>query len=76
VPRENNSGIIPIFKESFTVLFQFFDTGKKSLSKSSKIKTTAATDAPSGTPGIVVIESVPEKIVFEEIKVASVLKTP
>ena len=75
-PKENNSGIIPIFKESFTVLFQRFDTGRKSLSKSSKSKAAVATDAPSGTPGTVVIESAPEKIELDEIKLASVFRTP
>lgn len=75
-PKENNSGIIPIFKESFTVLFQYFDTGRKSLSKSSNSKVVVATNAPSGIPGTVVIESVPEKIELDEIKHASVFRTP
>ena len=75
-PKENNSGIIPIFKESFTVLFQLFDTGRKSLSKSNKIKVAAATDAPSGIPGTIVIESGPEVSELDEIKLASVFRTP
>jgi hypothetical protein len=75
-PKENNSGIIPIFKESFTVLFQRFDKGRKSLSKRSKNKVIAATNAPSGIPGTVVIERAPEKIELEEIKLTSVFRTP
>jgi len=74
--KENSNGIIPIFNESLTVLFQRFDTGRKSLSKSSKSKAAVATNEPSGTPVTVVIENVPEKIGLEEIKLASVLMTP
>ena len=50
-PKENNSGIIPIFKELSQHYPQLFDTGRKSRSKSNKIKAAAATDAPSGIPG-------------------------
>jgi len=74
--KENNSGIIPIFKEASTVFPQCFETGRKSLSKSSKSKAAAATDAPSGTPGLVVIESTPEETELDEIKLASVVRTP
>ena len=45
-PKENNSWIIPIFKETFTIFSQYFDNGRKSLSKSSKIKVNVATGAP------------------------------
>jgi hypothetical protein len=76
VQKENSSGIIPIFNESLIVLFQLFDIGKISLSKSSKSKATVATNEPSGTPVTVVIENVPERIGLEEIKVASVFMTP
>jgi hypothetical protein len=75
-PKENSSGIIPIFKESFTVSFQRFDAGRKSLSKSSRSRVVVATNAPSGIPGTVVIEGVPEKIELDEIKLASVFRTP
>jgi len=44
--KENNSGIIPIFKEIFTIFPQYFDNGRKSLSKSSKSKVNVATGAP------------------------------
>jgi hypothetical protein len=74
--KENSSGIIPIFNESLTVLFQRFDTGRKSLSKSIKSKVAVATNEPSGTPVMVVIENVPEKIGLDEIKLASVFMTP
>lgn len=76
VQKENSSGIIPIFNESLIVLFQLFDIGKISLSKSSKSKDTVATNEPSGTPVTVVIENVPEKIGLDEIKIASVFMTP
>ena len=76
VQKENSSGIIPIFKESLIVLFQLFDIGRISLSKSSKSKATVATNEPSGTPVTVVIENVPEKIGLDEIKIASVFMTP
>ena len=76
VQKENSSGIIPIFNESLIVLFQLFDIGKISLSKSSKSKATVATNEPSGTPVTVVIENVPEKIGLDEIKIASVFMTP
>ena len=74
--KENSSGIIPIFNESLIILFQRFDIGRISLSKSSKSKAAVATNEPSGTPVIVVIENVPEKIGLDDIKVASVFKTP
>jgi hypothetical protein len=59
--KENSSGIIPIFKETFTVFPQCFEAGNKYLSKSSKNKVTVATDAPSGIPVEVIIESAPEE---------------
>lgn len=74
--KENSSGIIPMFNESLTVMFQRFDTGRMSLSKSIKSKATVATNEPSGTPVMVVIESVPGKIELDEIKLASVFMTP
>jgi hypothetical protein len=76
-PKENISGIIPIFKETFTVLSQCFDAGRKSLSKSNKSKTAAATDAPSGIPGVTVVtESAPEETELDVIKLVSVVSTP
>ncbi|MCO5383115.1 MAG: hypothetical protein NHB15_14415 [Methanosarcina barkeri] len=75
-PKENNSGIIPIFKETFTAFFQCFDTGRKSLSKSSRSRAAVATDAPSGTPGTVIIESAPDETELDEIKLVSVVRTP
>lgn len=75
-PKTNNNGIIPIFKETFISSLQSLEIGKKSLNKSSKIKTTVATDTPSGIPGIVVKESIPEGAELEEIKLISVFKTP
>jgi hypothetical protein len=47
-----------------------------SLRKSSKSNATVATNEPSGTPVMVVIENVPEKIGLDEIKLASVFMTP
>jgi hypothetical protein len=75
-PKENSSGIIPIFKETFTVFPQLFETGRKSLSKSSKNKVTVAIDAPSGIPVEVIIESAPEDTELEEIKLVIVVRTP
>lgn len=76
-PKENISGIIPIFKETFTVLSQCFDAGRKSLSKSNKSKTAVATVAPSGIPGITVVtESSPEETELDVIKLVSVASTP
>ncbi|WP_164888501.1 hypothetical protein [Methanosarcina sp. MSH10X1] len=75
--KENSRGIIPIFKETLTASSQCFDTGRKSLSKSSKSKTAVATDAPSGIPGITVaIESAPEETELEIVKLVSVIRTP
>lgn len=74
--KENSSGIIPMFNESLTVSFQRLDTGRMSLSKSRKSRATVATNEPSGTPVIVVIENVPGKIGLDEIKLASVFMTP
>lgn len=74
--KENSNGIIAIFNKSLTVLFQRLDTGRMSLSKSSKSKATVATNEPSGTPVMVVIENVPGKIGLDEIKLASVFMTP
>lgn len=75
--KENSSGIIPIFKETLTALSRSFDVGRKYLSKSSKSKTVAAKDAPSGIPGITVaIESAPEEIELDVIKLVSVVSTP
>ncbi len=76
-PKENISGIIPIFKETFIVLSQCFDAGRKSLSKSNKSKTTVATDAPSGIPGVTVVaKSAPEETELDVIKLVSVVSTP
>ena len=74
--KENSNGIIPMFNVSLIISFQRFDTGRISLSKSSKSKATVATNEPSGTPVMVVIENVPGKIGLEEIKLASVFMTP
>ena len=74
--KENSSGIIPIFKETFTVFPQCFDTGRKSRSKSSKSRAAAATDAPSGIPGKAILESAPEETELDEIKLVSVVRTP
>ncbi len=75
--KENSSGIIPIFKETLTVFSQWFDTGRKSLSKSSKSKTAVATDAPSEIPGITVaVESAPGETELDVIKLVSVVRTP
>jgi hypothetical protein len=75
-PKENSSGIIPIFNKSLTVSFQCFDTGRMSLSRSNKSKATVATIEPSGTPVMVVIDSTPGKIELDEIKHESVCITP
>jgi hypothetical protein len=75
-PKENNSGIIPIFNKSLTVSFQRFDTGRMSLSRRSNSKAPVATIEPSGTPVIVVIDSEPGKIELDEIKHESVFITP
>jgi hypothetical protein len=75
--KENSSGIIPIFKETLASISQYFDTGRKSLSKSNKSKTAVATDAPSGIPGITVaIDSAPEETELDVIKLVSVFRTP
>jgi len=74
--NENNSGIIPMFNETFTVSPQCFDTGRKSLSKSNISKAPVATDAPTGTSEMLVIEGIPEETELEEIKLISVVKTP
>lgn len=75
--KENSSGIIPIFKETFASISQYFDAGRKSLSKSNKSKTAVATDAPSGIPGITVaIDSAPEETELDVIKLVSVFRTP
>lgn len=76
-PKENRSGIIPIFKETLTTLSQCFDIGRKYLNKSSKSKTTVATDALSEIPGITVTaESAPEETELDAIKLVSVVRTP
>ena len=60
-----------------TLLFQYSDTGRKSLSKSSKSKTAVATDAPSGIPGITVaVESASAEIELEIDRLVSVVRTP
>lgn len=74
--KENNRGMIPISKETSTALSQCFDIGRESFKKRSKTKVTAATDAPSGTPGTVIIESSPKERVLDEIKLVSVVRTP
>jgi len=59
-----------------TLLFQYSDTGRKSLSKSSKSKTAVATDAPSGIPGITVaVESASAEIELID-RLVSVVRTP
>jgi hypothetical protein len=75
-PKENNSGIIPIFKETFTIFSQYFDNGRKSLSKSSKIKVNVATGAPSGILGVDIIDSAPEGTELDEMKLISIVRTP
>jgi hypothetical protein len=75
-PKENSSGIIPIFKETFTEFPQCFDTGRKSLSKSSKSRAAVATEAPSGIPGKVVAKSASGETELDEIKLVSVIRTP
>jgi len=67
--------MIPIFKEVFTDSSQRFDRGRKSLRSNSKSKTATATDAPSGTPGAVIIVSSPDEAEVDEIKL-SVVRTP
>lgn len=67
--------MIPIFKEVFTESSQCFDRGRKSRRSNSKSKAATATDAPSGTPGVVTIVSSPEEAEVDEIKL-SVVKTP
>lgn len=74
--KENSRGMIPIFRETFTALSQCLDTGRKSLKRSSKSKAAAATGAPSGTPGMAIIESVPQETELDEIKLVSVVRTP
>lgn len=73
--KENRSGRIPIFKEVFTDSSQCSDRGRKSLRSNSKIKAATATDAPSGTPGVVIIVSAPEEAEVDEIRL-SVIRTP
>lgn len=75
-PKEKNSGIIPIFKETFTIFSQHFDNGRKSLSKSSKSKVNVATGAPWGIPGVDIIGSAPEGTELDEMKHVSVVRTP
>jgi hypothetical protein len=75
-PKENNNGKIPIFKETFAIFPQCFDNGRKSLSKSSKIKVNVATGAPSGIPGVDIIDSAPEGTELDEMKLISTVRTP
>jgi hypothetical protein len=48
----------------------------KSLSRSSKIKAAVAIGAPSGIPGAIIKDSIPEEAELEEIKLVSVVRTP
>lgn len=73
--KENSRGMIPISKETFTALFQCFDTGRKSFKKRSRSKVAAATGAPSGTPGTDVIENVPTETELDGIKLVNVVRT-
>lgn len=73
--KENSKGIIPISRETFTASSQFFDTGRKSFKKRSKSKVAAATGAPSGTPGMDVIENVPVET-LDGIKLVNVVRSP
>jgi hypothetical protein len=75
-PKINNSGIIPICKETFTIFPHCFDNGRKSLSKSRKSKVNVATGAPSGIPGVDIIGSAPEGTELDEMKLISVFRTP
>ena len=75
-PKENNNGIIPIFKGTFTIFSQYFDNGRKSLSKSNKTKVNVATGAPSGIPGVDIIDSASEGPELDEMKLVSVVRTP
>jgi hypothetical protein len=75
-PKENNSGMIPIFKATFAIFSQCFDNGRKSLSKSSKSKVNVATGAPSGIPGVAIIGRAPEGTELDEMKLVSIVRTP
>jgi hypothetical protein len=72
-PKINNSGIISICNDTYTIFPHCFDNGNKSLSKS---KVNVATGAPSGIPGVNIIGSVPEGTELDEIKLISVFRTP
>ncbi|WP_410508106.1 hypothetical protein RSJ42_15165 [Methanosarcina hadiensis] len=74
--KENNKGMIPISRETFTALSQFFEVGRKSFKKRSKSKVAAATEAPSGTPGTDIIENVPDETELDGTKLVNVVKTP
>lgn len=74
--KENNKGIIPISRETFTASFQFFDSGRKSFKKRRKIKVAAATGAPTGTPGTDIIENVPVETELDGTKLVNVVRTP
>ncbi|WP_440946636.1 hypothetical protein ACSAZL_21815 [Methanosarcina sp. T3] len=63
-------------REVFTDSPQCFDRGRKSLRSNNKSKAAAVTTAPSGTPGVIIIESSPEEAEVEEIKLVSVFRTP
>jgi hypothetical protein len=65
-----------MFREVFTESSQRLDRGRKSRRSKSKSKAATATDAPSGTPGVVTIESSPEEAEVDEIKLVSVIRTP
>jgi len=75
-PKANRSGRIPIFRDVFTESSHFFDRGRKSRRSNSKTKVATTTDAPSGTPSVVIIVSAPEEAEVDEIKLVSVVRTP
>ncbi len=72
----NNSGIIPIYKETFVIFQHCFDNGRKSLSKRSRSKVNTAIGAPSGIPGVDIFCSAPEGTELDEMKHISVFRTP
>lgn len=65
-----------MFRDVFTDSPQCFERGRKSLRSKSKSKVTTATDAPSGTPGVVITVKSPEEAEVDEIKHMDVVRTP
>jgi hypothetical protein len=74
--KENKSGIIPIFNEASIASPQCFDTGRKSLRRSSNSKVAEAIAAPAGTPGSLMTEITPEENEPDETRLVSVVRTP